>query len=44
MLWRPVRAGYGTLLEVQRDWSLDDVVDAHAVLDTAETAEIRGLK
>lgn len=36
-----VRAGYGTLVDVETLWSLDDVADAHAVLDAFETAEIR---
>lgn len=37
--WRPVDAGYASLVEVQRDWTLDDVQDAHDVLDLKHAAQ-----
>ena len=33
MFWRPVSEGYGSLIEVQEQWSIDDIYDAHEALD-----------
>lgn len=38
-LWRPVAAKYGTLTEVHEHWSIDDLFDAHEVLDVQAEAE-----
>jgi len=33
----------GTLVEVKQQWTLDDLFDAHAVLDFREAAEARAM-
>jgi hypothetical protein len=33
MIWRPVLAGLCTLEEIERSWTLDDLMDAHEALD-----------
>lgn len=40
-LWRPVLARIATLEEIERSWSLVDLLDAHEVLDLKDhyTAE-----
>lgn len=38
--WRPVHAGLGRLIEVQRDWSLCDLAEAHAILDAFDAAKV----
>lgn len=42
LLWNPVLAGFGTLLVVQREWSLDDLLDALLVLEAREWARMDG--
>jgi hypothetical protein len=39
LLWRPVHARLATRTEVAREWSLDDVLDANAILDAFDDAE-----
>jgi hypothetical protein len=36
MIWRPVIARIATLSEIERDWSLMDLLDAHDALDVRE--------
>lgn len=40
MIWRVVKAGYGTLTEVAERWTLRALYEAHVVLDIQEDAEI----
>lgn len=44
LLWRPVHHGMGTLAEVSERWTLDDVLDAHDILDAFEDAERKQMK
>jgi hypothetical protein len=39
LLWRPVHARLATLTEIHSSWSLDDVQDAHLILDAFADAE-----
>jgi hypothetical protein len=32
-------AGYGRLIEVKKDWDIDDLMDAHEALDIKAEAE-----
>lgn len=43
MIWKPVVAGYGTLIEVQEKWSLDDLMDALEALDVVAEREQEAL-
>lgn len=38
-IWRPVMAGYGTLVEVQTQWSLDDLADALEAIEVSAECE-----
>ena len=38
-IWRPVEAGLCSLREVQEEWSMDDLLDAHELLDVKAEAE-----
>jgi hypothetical protein len=35
-LWRPVLNKMATLTEVRRNWTLDDLLDCHELLDERE--------
>lgn len=35
-IWRVVEARFGSLEEIIRFWSLDDLLDAHVTLDLAQ--------
>lgn len=37
-------AGYGTLYEVKKVWQIDDVADAHEILDLKEEAERKAMQ
>lgn len=37
--WRPVHAGLASRVEVATQWSVDDVLDANAILDAFDDAE-----
>jgi hypothetical protein len=37
--WRPVHARLATRVEVATQWSIDDVLDANAILDAFDAAE-----
>lgn len=39
IIWRPVLAQLGKLNEVRYEWNIDDLFDAHEVLDIKEEAE-----
>lgn len=43
MIWRPVLKRLGTLKEVQYEWDIDDLADAHEVLDFKESAEAEAM-
>ena len=32
-IWRPILAGIATLHEVEREWTLDDLMDCHEAMD-----------
>ncbi|MCP4481419.1 MAG: hypothetical protein GY817_01135 [bacterium] len=38
-IWTPVIAGFGTLREVQTEWNLYDVLDAHEALEIKNEIE-----
>lgn len=44
MIWRPVLKRLGTLKEVQYEWDLDDLADAHEVLDLKESAQSQAMQ
>jgi len=39
-----VVAGFGSLMEVRKEWDLDALCDAHEVLDLREDAEQQALQ
>ena len=39
MFWRLVLAGVATLPELHREWTLEDILDAHEALDAKEALE-----
>lgn len=39
-IWRPVDAGYGSLLEVRFKWDIETLFDAHEYLDAKAEAEV----
>jgi len=43
-IWVPIVAGYGTLKELQTEWSLYDVLDAHEVLEIKHEIETKSLE
>lgn len=44
-VWRVASSGkYGTLAEIERDWSLVDLVNAHDTMDLLEEAQAKGGK
>ena len=38
-LWRPILAKIATLYEIETHWSIDDLADAHEVLDVKYNIE-----
>lgn len=44
MIWRPVFKQLATLQEVETHWSLDDLLEAHELLNIVEDEEQRALK
>jgi len=38
-IWRVVLAGHGTLIDVEQNWSIDDVQDAHEAMDVKASIE-----
>ena len=38
-LWRPIMADLGRVIEVQVEWSIDDLANAHEALDIREEQE-----
>lgn len=39
LVWRPILAGIATLEEIDRHWSLSDLLDANEALDIRDEAE-----
>ena len=39
-VWRLVGAGLGTLVEIENEWSIEDVYNAHMFLDVREDLEV----
>lgn len=39
MIWRPVIARIATLSEIEHDWALTDLLDAHDALDLRDALE-----
>lgn len=43
-IWRPVLAQLDTLVNVKYHWTIDDLMDAHEVLDIKEESERRHME
>jgi len=44
VIWRPVLKKLGSLKEVQLEWDVDDLFDAHELLDLKEAMEAEAMQ